>query len=790
MDDLAHESVPIHSLARKRKADTDDCDVNDNVRDASEPMPSKLNDPPIVPPRLSLETSQHHPSQSAWFPNGLSVANSPLSSPSSPPSASPSSPSQVDSPSRAKRPRIDTSPALKSNKRAATKRAQELVTALQMLQGSWRWVTSRSGDTRLVAPIPRQPSSDPTSAHDLPPTSPTSPDSITPSSSRIVIPIDPCSPHIPVRHPPINKDTLKELDLEAIMRNPQLRHDFLFDSGLQFRAAASRRKRDQAETYWRAVLLELETGCTCVTFDIHGRPHSLVCVCKRLPTPPADPVIACLPLRRRLTLRMPSRIRPLLKELLVVLLSIIKPQASAVSSVQGGNVPYQQRVKQHAEQAQKLRSVLDAELIDQEMKHGLYDPSGTFRVIGEVLKSHCAPMRDQAVDSMVQMADRCAPGGGGSKADAIAAMRECFEILELMKLDIANHQMQTLRPYIIHSSPDFELRMFREQDQSRASLLITRQWLVSAHRRLESTQYALKYPTRSLPFKTLGKRTRVILSALKGLIDLVFNPPSPVPLSSPIITTTAPSHLTVPTIIPQLPDYPETLYLDHSRLIQLSKDSADLTTIYMFLMLYRQLVFASSPEHPSPRCPAVIEDTDLRAIKEEIYEVGPHNIGRCFLPIRSATSHHQAQHEAKDLEQWTSGMQSVVLQVTSRASEVRRRVPHPKAALPGSTLSAAPEPHVLKLAESWTEKHLRMDSPLGTLMRDRLRDAVFDVLVETVLIRGNITPQREARPRAAAGLEPLADEIRQLAERLAKLAVLHLNVFQTVYEQDEFSSEW
>lgn len=36
---------------------------------------------------------------------------------------------------------------------------------------------------------------------------------------------------------------------------------------------------------------------------------------------------------------------------------------------------------------------------------------------------------------------------------------------------------------------------------------------------------------------------------------------------------------------------------------------------------------------------------------------------------------------------------------------------------------------------------------------------------------------------AGTGLEPLASEIRQLVERLAKLAVLHLNVYQTVYEQ-------
>lgn len=55
-------------------------------------------------------------------------------------------------------------------------------------------------------------------------------------------------------------------------------------------------------------------------------------------------------------------------------------------------------------------------------------------VIGEVLKAHCAPMRDQAVDAMVALAEKCGPGGGGSNADAVAAMRKCFEILELMKL--------------------------------------------------------------------------------------------------------------------------------------------------------------------------------------------------------------------------------------------------------------------------------------------------------------------------------------------------------------------
>jgi len=146
---------------------------------------------------------------------------------------------------------------------------------------------------------------------------------------------------------------------------------------------------------------------------------------------------------------MPSRIRPLLHELLLVLLSIISPQTALVStSPQSGRISIQQRQKQQQEQAQALRAVLDVDLIDQEMKHGLFDPSGAFEVIGQILKSHCAPMRDPAVDAMVQLATTCAPGGGGGKAEAIRAIRECFELLELMKL--VRTCVPPLSPHVSH----------------------------------------------------------------------------------------------------------------------------------------------------------------------------------------------------------------------------------------------------------------------------------------------------------------------------------------------------
>ena len=82
-------------------------------------------------------------------------------------------------------------------------------------------------------------------------------------------------------------------------------------------------------------------------------------------------------------------------------------------------------------------------------------------------------------------------------------------------------------------------------------------------------------------------------------------------------------------------------------------------------------------------------------------------------------------------------------------------------------------------------------------MRDRLRDAVLEIVVQTVLVRGSISPlappasgPSPTTRKLATGMEPLAPEIRQLSERLSKLAVLHLNVYQTMYEQDDFSTEW
>jgi hypothetical protein len=95
-----------------------------------------------------------------------------------------------------------------------------------------------------------------------------------------------------------------------------------------------------------------------------------------------------------------------------------------------------------------LNDVLDVDLIMQEVEHNAFNPVGTFALIGEILKDHCAPMRDAAIDDMVAFAGRCS---SGPKSEIVRAIRACFEILELMKLvrNLAYFSSSLLIPQLI-----------------------------------------------------------------------------------------------------------------------------------------------------------------------------------------------------------------------------------------------------------------------------------------------------------------------------------------------------
>lgn len=253
-------------------------------------------------------------------------------------------------------------------------------------------------------------------------------------------------------------------------------HDLLFDPGLQFRPTPSRRKQLAAERYWVAITREIIHGCTCTSWGSTGTMFPCGCLnstAQPATTPPSHWGVKVKPVRPPGTPppwaedhyheayhkawedaddcdfssssqtstdeppppNPPSRLVPMLTELVEVIRSIV-----GTSCV----VPLPPQPQMHAgmcsarplpsfaSDAEHVLSQFDPELIEQELRRGLFDPSGLFALIGETLKRHCAPMRDRQVDVMINIAN------GSEETDpterAVRTFRMCFEILELMKL--------------------------------------------------------------------------------------------------------------------------------------------------------------------------------------------------------------------------------------------------------------------------------------------------------------------------------------------------------------------
>ncbi|KAF9454708.1 Tcp11-domain-containing protein [Macrolepiota fuliginosa MF-IS2] len=611
--------------------------------------------------------------------------------------------------------------------------------------------------------------------------------------------LDVASLHIPPLIAPINRQTLKDLDFNEIMHNTPLRHDILFDSGLQFRPAGYRRKKDYVDRYWEAVSREIESNCTCVSYDASSRKYvPTVCVCDHVPLPTDSPL--AFPLSPALiTVRTPPRLHALLNEFLEVLLHVIQP----LSRLSG---PYvnpdflHAPIQEHTEQAKHIRSLFDPELIEQELKHGVFDPSGLFQVIGATLKAHCAPMRDYAVDSMVEAAKACGSGCNTTTRDAVKVLRNCLEILELMKLDIANHQMQTLRPFLVYSSGSFERKMLRSRRSIDPSLPVTKEWLRFAHSTIVSQPEPIKHPLQpqGLRYTSLGQKHQLYISVVRSIVDMVFNPPSP---SSP---SAIPHRL--PALNPPFPSFPETLYLDQGRIQTHTSETTDAVALWMFLLLYRQLASCSGPgKYQKERM-----DEFAVILKREIRAIGPRSLGTCFFKDTDTSadvSPSTGSNQNQVTDKLKGAIDDIVLQVARRATSAQRNSkPAETGSLSGGT-DDVPDERTVSVARKWVITNMKLDSSLRKLLHGRLKNVVFEkVLADVYPARAEAALERMMGQEIEGcgetvessrdcqgiqegrgnGLEMLTEEVQSLVDKISLLVTVHFNAYLPLYEKEEF----
>ncbi|KAB5583676.1 T-complex protein 11-domain-containing protein [Coniochaeta sp. 2T2.1] len=312
--------------------------------------------------------------------------------------------------------------------------------------------------------------------------------------------------------PPVTKATLSELDVNKIIHNPKLRHDINFDPELHFRpnldGERGRKKQEKANQFWNALLDQL---CLFVT----DRP-AFILQCP-------DETNWCLP-------QLLRAVREIIQTL----------------------VPQRDR--------EFLNEGLNVDLLMQQFNKGIADLEKLASWLSGILKLHCAPMRDEWVD---EMDNQLSSGNrNNDMQELVKGMRTLLNVLEAMKLDVANHQIRCLRPVLIEDTVHFEQRFFLKKIQSgKLNLDLARQWYQNAR-----ANAPLEYLDPRHPYaQAFGETAAFFYAATKLILP------------------------STPVEVPNANVCPNTFVFDEERILKLRSDLYDTIGLEICMRQYEEL---------------------------------------------------------------------------------------------------------------------------------------------------------------------------------------------------------
>lgn len=194
--------------------------------------------------------------------------------------------------------------------------------------------------------------------------------------------------------PPVTAMSLTELDLQRIMNNTKLRADINYDADLHFKpnleGENGRKKCDEAKEYWKALAVELLLYRALCSEGDFGQ----------------------LPSFAPITVDDQERI----------FTSRLPPMFETIRAILQSLVPEQER--------SFMDERFDGPLLMQQIQRGCLDFKNLSTWLAQVLKRHCAPMRDSMVDGMLERISR----GADNVEVLVDGLKDLFGILEVMKL--------------------------------------------------------------------------------------------------------------------------------------------------------------------------------------------------------------------------------------------------------------------------------------------------------------------------------------------------------------------
>lgn len=118
----------------------------------------------------------------------------------------------------------------------------------------------------------------------------------------------------------------------------------------------------------------------------------------------------------------------------------------------------------------QIMEVLDIDLIRQQADNDVIDIQGLASYIIATMGKLCAPYRDEEIQKLKQNTD-----------NTVTLFREIFRVLDLMKADIINLEIKTLRPVLLKHGIEYEREQFRSiLDKTPNALVNTTKWIKTA----------------------------------------------------------------------------------------------------------------------------------------------------------------------------------------------------------------------------------------------------------------------------------------------------------------------
>ncbi|XP_037110806.1 T-complex protein 11-like protein 1 [Syngnathus acus] len=120
----------------------------------------------------------------------------------------------------------------------------------------------------------------------------------------------------------------------------------------------------------------------------------------------------------------------------------------------------------HSHLRSQIEAVLDLTLIQQQAEKQALDVGALSNFIIEMMGSLCAPCRDDDVSKLKEI------------TEFVPLLKAILSLLDLMKLDMANFAVSSIRPHLMQQSVEYERNKFQEfLDKQPNALDYTEKWL-------------------------------------------------------------------------------------------------------------------------------------------------------------------------------------------------------------------------------------------------------------------------------------------------------------------------